>query len=283
MPFSDFTVFWSAAQAMLYGRDPYSLPGVYYPLPTFFLFLPLAALPLSVAEVVWTVVELLVLVAVLRRRALLVLLFMPVFLSLLMGQTVIPLLAAFALLRSGVEEGVALALLLLKPQLVALVAPWKICQWWKTDRTQIVRFLVVSAALAAGAFVMQPDWVARWLTVSGERMRAAISPSVWGVLSFLPRPLWLVSAGLVTLVVVVFALRARNVDLVLAASMLVNPVLISYDQALFTPMVGGVRTWVLLTLLSWVAFGISALQLNERAAILTTIAVIVLLTRHNQH
>jgi hypothetical protein len=221
----------------------------------------------------------LVLVAVLRRRALLVLFFMPVFLSLLMGQTVIPLLAAFALLRSGVEEGVALALLMAKPQLVVLVAPWQVWRWWLSDRVQIVRFVVVSAALAAGAFALQPDWVARWFAVSGERMRAAISPSVWGLLSFLPRPLWLVSAGVVTLIVVVLALRAKNVDLVLAASMLVNPVLISYDQSFLTLMVDGTRTWLVLILLSWVAFGISALELNERAALITTITVLVILIR----
>lgn len=277
MPFNDFDVFWKAAQALLQGQDPYSLPGVYYPLPTFFLFLPFATIPLPLTHVLWTAIEAVIFVAILRRRALFVVLFMPVLLTFLMGQTVMPLLGAFALLRSGLFGGIALALLMLKPQLVILIAPWLLWRWWTNDRRQIVSFALVTGAMAAVAFIVQPDWVNRWLAVSGERMRAPISPSVWGVLSFLPAPWWVLSAGMVTALVVVWAWRRNDIDLVMAATMLVNPVLISYDQTLFTVMIRDARTWIVLTLLSWIVFGLTALELNERAAILTTLAVVVIL------
>jgi hypothetical protein len=110
----------------------YLLPDVYYPLPLYLIFVPLAGLPLPVARIVWSAIEMLILVAVLRRRAVTVLLFVPVFLTFLMGQIVIPMLGLFALLRSGLFGGFALALLLLKPQLVLFLTPWMLWQWWKT-------------------------------------------------------------------------------------------------------------------------------------------------------
>jgi hypothetical protein len=285
MPFGDFDVFWNAARAMLQGRDPYAVPGVYYPLPTFFMFLPLATIPLPLAHVLWTAIQAIIFVAILRRRAVYVVLFMPVLLSFLMGQTVIPLLGVFALLRSGLFGGVALALLMLKPQLVGLLAPWQLWQWWNGDRRQIAWFILVLGAMGMAAFLAQPDWVSRWLAVSGERLRAPISPSIWGVLSVLPAPWWLISAGLVTVGVVVWAWRRNDIDLVMAATMLVNPLLISYDLTFFTVMIRDARTWIVLTVLSWIVFGLSALELNERSVVLLSLFSLatLLFTQRKRH
>ena len=283
MPFSDFDVFWKAAQAILQGQDPYAIPGVYYPLPTFFVFLPLAALPLSIAHIVWSAIEAVVFVAILRRRAPLVILFMPVVLTFLMGQTVMPLVGVFALLRSGLHGGIALALLMLKPQLIVFVAPWLFWRWWKEDRRQIVSFGLLLGTMIAAAFITQPDWANRWLTVSGVRVRAPISPSIWGVLSFLPTPWWMLSALLLTIGIVVWAWRRTDIDLVMAATMLVNPVLISYDQTLFALMIEDTRAWIVLTLTSWLAFVLSALELNERASVVTTLVVIAILLRGSRN
>lgn len=274
MPFNDFDVFWRAAKALVQGSDPYALPGVYYPLPTFFLFIPFVAVPLPWARGIWTVIEFLIFVTVLRQRALFVVLFMPVFLAFLMGQTVIPLLGVFVLLRSGLYGGLAMALLMLKPQLVIFVMPWLLWRWWQTDRQQIAWFGLTVMGMAIVAFAVQPDWISRWLAVSGERVRAPISPSVWGVLSFLPAPLWIVSAGLVTVGAFIWAWHKSNLDLLVAVGMLVNPILISYDLTFLTVMI---RSWyfgLAMTLLSWFCFAMSAWQLNERAFVLVTLAVI---------
>ena len=282
MPFNDFDVFWSAAGAVLQARDPYALPGVYYPLPFFFIFLPLAALPLWLAHLVWTAIELLVLVAILRWRAPAVLMFAPVFLALLMGQIIIPMLGLFALLRSGKAGGIALALMALKPQLVVFLAPWLLWRWWKSERRQIVWLIVTLAAMALAAFIVQPDWMAQWLSVSGERIRAPISPSVWGLLSFLPTPLWIASASLVTAGLFIWAWRRNNLDVLATMSLLINPILISYDLTLLTVMIRETRVWMALTVLSWVAFSVSAWQLNESSYVIVTVLVIWRLLQQTQ-
>lgn len=277
MPFNDFDVFWRAANALVQGRDPYALSGVYHPLWSFFMFVPLASLPLELARWVWTLIEGLIFVAVLRRRAMACLLFMPVVLTFLMGQMVMPMLGLFALLRSGKFGGLALGLMMLKPQLMVLLLPWQAWQWWKTDRRQIVWLLTVLVVVMTAALAIQPDWIGRWLAVSGERLRAPISPTVWGLFSFLPGVWWTITAGLVSIILFVWAWRRNDIDLVMAATMLINPVMISYDQTLLTLMIRDGRAWIFLTLISWIAFGLSALELNERAAILTTLAVGVIL------
>jgi hypothetical protein len=64
MLFKDIDIFWQAAQAILQGRDPYSIPNleVFYPLPFYFLFVPLVALPLPAVHAVWTALQAVILV-----------------------------------------------------------------------------------------------------------------------------------------------------------------------------------------------------------------------------
>jgi len=194
------------------------------------------------------------------------------------------MLGLFALLRSGLFGGFALALLLLKPQLVLFLTPWMLWQWWKNDRRQIAWCALTLAALAIAAFAVQPDWLVRWLAVSGRRLHAPISPSLWGALSFLPTPGWIAVAGLVTIVVFVWAWRKNDFDLIAGASFLVNPVSISYDLTLLTVVLRDARAWLAITLLSWLSFAISALQLNEGAYVLTTLGVIgTLLLQKRRH
>jgi hypothetical protein len=192
-----------------------------------------------------------------------------------MGQIVMPMLGLFALLRSGVFGGLALALLMLKPQLIFFLAPWLLWRWWNTDRRQIVWFVLTLAAMAFISFIIQPDWLVRWLSVSGERNRAPIAPTIWGALSFLPVPLWLFTCAALTLGVFVWAWRTNDFDLIAIAGFLVNPLVISYDLTLFTLLVRRARAWSLLTLLSWISFALSAWELNERSVILTTLAILI--------
>ncbi len=280
--FNDFDVFWRAAQAVLQGHDPYALEGVFYPLPFFFLFVPLAALPLEWAHILWTAIELLIVVAILRRRALSVLLFVPTYLSLLMGQVVIPMLGLFSLLRTGRFGGIALGLLALKPQLIVVMAPWLMWRWWQKDRRQIIWFFFVLVMPILLALLIQPDWIERWLSVSGGRLRAAISPSFWGLFSFLPAPWWIACAALLSGAVVVWSWRQSDLDMITAAGMLANPVLISYDLMLLTVMVRDTRFWLVLTGLSWVAFALSAWQLNERWYVAISLAVLIALWRKHR-
>lgn len=281
MPFNDFDVFYRAAQAVMNGQDPYSVFGVYHPYPFFILFLPLAALPLEIAHVVWTLIELVIFVAIVRRRALFAMLFLPVILAFLMGQIVMPMLAMFALLRLQKLQGVALAWLCLKPQLIGLMLPFVFWRMWKNERRGFLWFGGIWFALLSASFLLQPDWVQRWLAVSGERLRAPFAPSVWGALSFLPTPVWLALAGAATIGLVVWAYRSQDFDILSIVNLLVNPVIVSYDLTLLTLFIKSWRMWVVLTILSWLAFALPSadLWLGEGPTAVVTLAALVYVIR----
>ena len=282
MPFFDLDNLIRGAQAIVAGRDPYLLADIFYPLPIYFIFIPFVGLPPLWAHAIWTMIELLIFVAVLRRRAVAILLFMPVFLTFLMGQIVMPMLGLFALLRQGKLGGFAMGWLALKPQMILFIAPWQLWQWWQKDRRQIVWFGFTVGALAIAAFVVQPDWLVRWLAVSGQRARAHLSPSVWGLLSFLPVPVWLGLAGVLTLGVIVWAWRTNTFDLIAIANFLVNPISISYDLTLLTLVPMRLQVWLILVPLSWICFAINAWRLNEGAFVFTTLAMLVFALRERR-
>lgn len=275
MLFGDFEVFWKAAQALLAGGDPYAVFGVYYPLPVFFLFIPFALLPLPLAQWLWLGLQVLILVAVFGRRIPYLVWFMPTLLNLVSGNMVTVWLAFYALLRGGRHAGVALAALMLKPQLVPALAPWLLWNWVRLDRRQLWRFLLTLGAVLSIGFAVQPDWIARWLAVSGQRLRAPIAPSIWGLVSFLPFPVWVGLAGLISVVVVLWAWRRSRFDELAAAGMLVNPVIISYDLVLLTLPVHKPRGLLLVIAAGLAAFLLSALWLNEAPFLLVTLATLL--------
>lgn len=279
MPFNDFDVFYHAAQAVLQGQDPYAVYGVYHPFPFFLLFLPLAVLPLDVAHVVWTIIEAVIFVSIARRRALYAILFLPVILTFLMGQIVMPMLAMFALLRFQKLEGVAAAWLCLKPQLIGLMLPFVFWRMWKRDRTQFLWFGGIWVVLLSASFLLMPNWVQRWLEVSGERLRTPFAPSIWGALSFMPVPLWLILAGALMIGLLGWAYWRADFDILSIVNLLVNPVIVSYDLTLLTLFIKPLRMWVVLTILSWLAFALPALDLwrgEGPTAVVTLVALIYL-------
>jgi len=279
MVFKDIDIFWQAAQAILQGRDPYSIPNleVFYPLPFYFLFIPLVALPLPVVHVGWTVLQAAILVAILRRRALFVALSMPVLLTFILGQADIMMAGFFVLLRAGIGSGIALAFLVLKPQLVLLVAPWMLWQWWQRDRWQIVWFLVLIGSLVILSFIVQPDWVARFIARSGERTRAAVSASLWGLLAYLPATIWLPVAALAVAAIVIWVWRKNDFNLVAAVGLLTSPFIFSYNLLPLLALIRKPAFLIGFTILSWATFAISAWQSNDRASALLTLLALAAL------
>lgn len=263
------------------GGDPYSVYGVYHPFPFFILFLPLAALPLEAAHVVWTVIELVIFVAVARRRALYAMLFLPVILTFLMGQIVVPMLAMFALLRFQKHQGIALAWLCLKPQLIGLMLPFVLWRMWKSERRGFLWFGGIWFVLLSVSFLLQPNWVQRWLQVSGERLRTPFAPSLWGALSFLPNAWWLTTVGTLAVGLVVWAYWRRDFDILSIVNLLVNPIIVSYDLTLLTLFIKSWRMWIVLTLLSWLAFALPAMNLwlGEGPTAMVTLAALVYVVR----
>jgi hypothetical protein len=281
MPFKDLDIFLRAAAAILQGIDPYSIPNleVFYPLPFYFLFIPLVGLPQPMVYALWSALSAIVLLVVLKRRAVLVALSMPVLLTFLLGQVDIVMMALVAALRSRMVAGVALVFLVLKPHLVLLLAPWMLGYWWRHDRRQLVVFGIVIATIVLASFVIQPDWLARFFARSGERTRAAISSSVWGLLAVLPSDVWLPISALVVAAIVVWAWRRDHFDVVAAAGLFVSPFIFSYNLLPLVALRLSRQVLIVFTVLSWLAFVIAAWQLNDRAAALITLVVLIALAR----
>jgi hypothetical protein len=278
--FKDIDIFVAAAQAIWSGGDPYHLPGmeVFYPLPFYFLFLPLAWLPPDVTHVLWGVISGAVLVALLRRRALVVMFSSQAVLTFVLGQVDILMMALYALTRSGAAGGgIALAFLLLKPQLALLLAPFLLWRWSRQGVREVVRFGAVTVVLFGASFLAQPDWAFALWERSGERVRAAVSSSLWGVLSFLPPMLWLGSGALIALALVVWAWRTRDTDTVQATGLFISPFIFAYNLMPLYVMFG--RAWVLTVMvaLSWVGFFIADAQSNDRASALVTVFALAVL------
>ena len=283
MPFKDLDVYLAVARALLAGQNPYAVAEAYYPLPFYFIFVPLAYLAPNAAHTVWTAVEALSLVAILRGRAAFALFFAPVVLAFVMGQIDLPMLGMVALLCARKFGGVALGILMLKPQLAIFIVPWQIWRWWRDERAQLAWWLGTLGVLGGAAFLVEPAWLSNWLMVSGERLRAPLSPSLWGALSWLPFPYYWFVGGAFTIGVLIWAYRRNDFTLIALANFLVNPVIISYDLALLSLFVLRAREWLWVIVVSWLAFGISAAELwrGEGPAVLNTLAILgIVLWRH---
>lgn len=267
--FKDIDIFIAAAQAIWQGQNPYTLPGIeaFYPLPFYLFFLPFAWLPLPVVHVVWTALNALVFVAILRKRAVIVALSMQALLTLLLGQVDIVIMALYALLRSGIGGGIALAIIVFKPHVVLLLTPWLLWQWWRNDRRQLAVFIGIAGTLTLASFIAQPDWVTSLLARSGERTRWQISSSVWGLVSWLPSPNWFILGGIIALSAIIWAWRANRVDAVQTVGLLISPLIFSYNLMPLYVMFKSNTLLLTMTAISWAAFVVSAFDVNDRASV----------------
>ncbi len=282
MPFKDIDIFVQAAAAILQGHDPYAIPNlaVLYPLPFYLIFAPFVVLPPSIVHVVWTALQVVILVALLGRRALLSIFSMPVFVVVLFGQIDIIMLVLFELMRIGIGGGIALAILALKPQLVLLLTPWALWRWWSHERRQLWWFVAVLGILLVGSLLLQPDWPVHFLAhSSAEHFRPVISSSLWGLFSVLPWPWWLVCGALGSIALTIWCWRRNDIDWVIAIGLLISPFVYSYNLLPLLTILRERRWLIAFTLLSWFTFGIAAWQSNDRASALLTLMTLAFLAR----
>jgi hypothetical protein len=112
-------------------------------------------------------------------------------------------------------------------------------------------------------------------------LRAPFAPSVWGVFSALPNGVWIAVAGGVSLGLLVWAYRRADFDILSIVNLLVNPLIVSYDLTLLTLFISSRRMWVLLTVLSWLAFALPAMDFvrGEGPTAIVTLAALVYVVR----
>ncbi len=153
----DFHLFYLAGQAVLHGVSPYAIPDFNAPYLLALLFVPLTLLPESMAYALFVGVQLLLLWRQRGRRALWALLAFPVWFDLFVGQ--VDLLLA---LVSAAIGPWALPLLLAKPQVGFVIAPWLL--WESRNKPRLLlKIALLSAGFLAFSFFIRPTWLREWL------------------------------------------------------------------------------------------------------------------------
>ena len=79
----------------------------------------------------------------------------------------------------------------------------------------------------------------------------------------------------------VWAYWRRDFDILSIVNLLVNPVIVSYDLTLLTLFIKPWRMWIVLTILSWLAFALPAMDLwlGEGPTALVTLTALVYVVR----
>ena len=235
-----------------------------YPLWTAVVLVPFGALPLEIAATLWLSLGIGAAIAgtALAWRAAngpargsgllgaLVVSSQPFWLLLVGGQLTGILLGlsgglAWAVSRDRqVLGGLALALLLIKPQLVAVLAPLLVA--WALlhgAMKMVVTYVIGSLVLIGIAFVLQPGWLEDWLPELAERA-GSLAPrlaTLWGFAAdVFGDPAWGIPLAVAILIATWLALRGapvRPVDAIaigIALSLALAPHAWSYDHLLLT-------------------------------------------------
>lgn len=247
----DFHTFISIGQRFLEDDEVY-IENSYYPLPYVLVFAALAALPSSIAMIVWHAVPLIAALWAARWH-LWPLAFAPVFAHFVGAQTaVVGLLAVYgyARWRDNWRGGAMLAIAMLKPQLALLPLAWAGAHWLKavyhehTLPKQAWAFGLVIALLYLPTFAIYPGWIADWLASPRpffERAMAGLIPRTLVILFGNSGLTW----GLTVTAVVVFGIVAWHwrftFEQFMFAGLVMNPFIHDYDLIQMVPLLNTPR------------------------------------------
>ena len=279
---NDFSRIWAGPRAVLVGADPYDpvtfaataraigtlapdTPVYLYPPWVTLVLLPLAAIPLNVASIVWLIASIsaglaglrLLLRAYLPGRPLghavaaaMLLLSWVGALSLIIGQWGLLLVGAVSAVTAWLDAhprraGALAVTLIAKPQLFILTAPAIVAHalWPTAGRIPRggVRFvttaLAVTAALVAVAWIVIPSWWPTWLVRISAVQLGPDSDTVPGLLYALAGPSGPLFAPLIVLPLVGIGLAFHPAShawlpVWLTLSFIAAPYANSYDQIL---------------------------------------------------
>jgi hypothetical protein len=242
---------WHGATGGLYpnpagGLTPSSCPGRYgYPLWTALAMLPFGILPLPAAAVAWMGVSFLAVAigSIASWRAVggarnglplfvtLVVTAQPLWLLIVSGQitgVMLGIVGLFGLFLARLKDapaGIALGLLVLKPQIGGAFGALVFLRSFRDRPRFALASLLTLGALAAVSLVVSPGWPLEWLgELGGRRLRVAgLLPTAWG-LSVDLFGTQLVAPVLIAAVVLGFA------AVVLPISLFASPYAWSYDH-----------------------------------------------------
>jgi hypothetical protein len=151
----DFDIYWQSGRSLLTGTSPYEIQGFYSPLPLAVMYVPFALLPQPIAYGIFVLLTLWMLWKAAGLRGGWALLSFPVVFTLFVGQVDL-----FLALATALFGPLALPLLLTKPQVAFVVAPWLLLH---TDRRRLLLGIGATFGMLLLCYWLRPDWVAEWL------------------------------------------------------------------------------------------------------------------------
>jgi hypothetical protein len=153
----DFHLFYRAGQAVLAGINPYTVPDFYAPFPLALIFSLVSWIPEPIVYLVYMVTCVWLLWKSLGWKCIWALLSFPVFFGLFVGQVDLLL----ALLMASIGPW-ALPMLIIKPQVGFVVAPWFIR---RLSRIQLLKVSLITIAFIGICFLVRPRWLIEWWSV----------------------------------------------------------------------------------------------------------------------
>ncbi len=289
----DYWQYTQMGEAVWQGRNPLGT-GRFYPLPTIlWIFVPLSLLP-DWFRIVWVIVPFAFILLLFRRQAIPLFGFVPLWLvvgdGMLDGWLLLPL--AWLVQNRQVWAGLGTALVLFKPQLAILAVMYALGHWLTTrDWKNLGVFAIAMTIFYMPAFIINPNWIAQMLAVIPERaaqttaLLPAMTGSVWAWKE-LGAGGWLIV--IVTLIAMVaWSWRAWRATEQRAAicqlfNLMLNPILFGSNLVMTIPTLRGQKPIVVVTGLSWLAFGLDKLMGNFGGGYaLIPLAALYFLSREN--
>jgi hypothetical protein len=165
----DFLIIWKTGLAVLQGNSPYSVALAWYPPATSYLFALLSLLPLTASFVLWTVIQIFLLVKITGKKALGWVIYIPVMFMFGFGQIDLAFVALIPLLNeNGWKPAIAASLITLKPQIALTILPWFLVQWIKKNRETFIRFVIISLAIHLLPLFFDPNIYKQWVSIFRE-------------------------------------------------------------------------------------------------------------------
>ncbi len=289
----DYWQYTQMGEAVWQGRNPLGT-GRFYPLPTIlWIFVPLSLLP-DWFRIVWVIAPFGFILLLFRRQAIPLFAFVPLWFvvgdGMLDGWLLLPL--AWLVQNRQVWAGLGTALVLFKPQLAILAVMYALVYWFATrDWKNLGVFALAMTIFYVPAFIINPNWIAQMLAVIPDRaaqttmLLPKMTSSVWAWKE-LGAGGWLIV--IVTLMMtLVWGWRAWRATEQRAAicqllNLILNPILFASYLVMALPTLRGQKSIVIVTGLSWLAFGLDKLIGNFGGGYaLIPLAALYFLSREN--
>lgn len=245
----DFKFFWEAARAVLNGVSPYTVSGFFSPLPFAWLLAPIGFFKFEIAYVIWTILNIVSLFVISKKNIHRLLLFLPVFFALWVGQVDLIILAM------GLFGGwIGLALATLKPQLAFWLIGIKFIEWWRLgEKKKLILTLLGIFVLYGIPSIIQPGWWKEWLISTPSILTySEHASSLFGIATFSDLPVVAIFVGVCLLAVISFILFRPYGNQYWNWVAIFNPVANIYSLCV---LYANVDWWAVI--LSWVLLPIS--------------------------